>query len=204
MIIFAQRASANGLKLNTNITLTNCTTMALSFPQTDNQITCVNNQEQRAAQLILMGKNIPNKSINTLEAAHAEMCLSNACLDSLFEAQPSFIRSLSLTASNGTTGKIIRKGDCSDYYFTAELERFGNGIFCDGLTSPGAITVSFQSNAIHPGAADPYFHPDFTDRTINNTQPINIMSVEDMFWLFTVDKCTTTADVYTPEITESK
>jgi hypothetical protein len=38
-----------------------------------------------------MGKNIPDKSINTLEAAHTEMELTNACLDSLLEAQPSFV-----------------------------------------------------------------------------------------------------------------
>ena len=74
------------MKLNTNIILTNCTNIALSFPKTDNQITVVNNPEQQAAQLILMGKNIPDKSINTLEAAHTEMELTNACLDSLFEA----------------------------------------------------------------------------------------------------------------------
>ena len=37
--LFAQRPIAGGLKLNTNITLTNCTNIALSFPQTDNEIT---------------------------------------------------------------------------------------------------------------------------------------------------------------------
>ena len=79
-----------------NITLTNCTNIALSFPQTDNEITVSKNPEQQAAQLILMGKNIPDKSINTLEAAHAEMELTNACLDSLFEAQPSFIIIISM------------------------------------------------------------------------------------------------------------
>ena len=91
--LFAQRPTNGGLKLNTNITLTNCTNIALSFPQTDNEISVVKNPEQQAAQLILMGKNIPDKSINTLEAALAEMMLTNASLDSLFEAQPSFIRS---------------------------------------------------------------------------------------------------------------
>jgi hypothetical protein len=34
--LFAQRPTAGGLKLNTNITLTNCTNIALSFPKTDN------------------------------------------------------------------------------------------------------------------------------------------------------------------------
>ena len=58
--LFAKRPTASGLKLNTNITLTNCTNIALSFPKTDNQITVVNNPEQQAAQLILMGRNIPD------------------------------------------------------------------------------------------------------------------------------------------------
>ena len=200
--LFAQRPTAGGLKLNTNITLTNCTNIALSFPKTDNQITVVNNPEQQAAQLILMGKNIPDKSINTLEAAHTEMELVNACLDSLFEAQPSFIRSLTSPASDGTS-ILFRNGDCSDYYFNVSLERFGNGVYCDGLTSPGAITLTFQSNAIHPGTYDIYYHPDISDSTVLNTQPINIMSVEDCFWIISPNKCVITADVYTPEITES-
>ena len=54
--LFAQRPTNRGLKLNTNITLTNCTNIDLSFPQTDNEISVVKNPEQQAAQLILMGK----------------------------------------------------------------------------------------------------------------------------------------------------
>ena len=198
--LFAQRPTAGGLKLNTNITLTNCTNIALSFPQTDNEISVVKNPEQQAAQLILMGKNIPDKSINTLEAAHTEMELTNACLDSLFEAQPSFIRSLTISASNGTQ-KVRRPADCTDYYFNVSLERFGNGVFCDGLTSPGAITLTFQSNSINSGVADPYYHPDINDTSVLNTQPINIMTVQDCFWLFGPNNCEFTADKYTPEIT---
>ena len=201
--LFAQRPTAGGLKLNTNITLTNCTNIALSFPQTDNQISVVHNPEQQSAQLIVMGKNIPDKSINTLEAAHAEMSLTNACLDSLFEAQPSFIRSLTTSSSNGTN-KIYLPYDASDYYFNVSLERFGNGVFCDGLTSPGAITLTFQSNSINSGNADPYYHYDILDNTKLNTQPINIMTVEDCFWVITPEKVWLTNDVYTPEITETK
>ena len=201
--LFAQRPTAGGLKLNTNITLTNCTNIALSFPQTDNQISVVHNPEQQSAQLIVMGKNIPDKSINTLEAAHAEMSLTNACLDSLFEAQPSFIRSLTTSASNGSR-KIYLPGDATDYYFNASLERFGNGVFCDGLTSPGAITLTFQSNCINSGIGDAYYHWDILDYTKLNTQPINIMTVEDCFWVITPDKVWLTNDVYTPEITETK
>ena len=95
-------------------------------------------------------------------------------------------------------------GDCTDYYFNVSLERFGNGVYCDGLTSPGAITLTFQSNSIHSGAADTYYHPDISDASVINTQPINIMSVQDCFWIITPNRCTITADVYTPEITESK
>ena len=51
------------------------------------------------------------------------MELTNACLDSLFEAQPSFIRSLTMAISDGTT-VTFRNGDCSDYYFNVSLERF--------------------------------------------------------------------------------
>ena len=200
--LFAQRPTAGCLRLNTNITLTNCTNIALSFPQTDNEISVVKNPEQQSAQLILIGNNIPDKSINTLEATHAEIELTNACLDSLFEAQQSFIRSLTLSASNGSF-KQTRKADCTDYYFLVTLERFCNGVYSDGLTSPGAITLTFQSNNIYSGTADPYYHPNINNSSDINTQSINIMSVQDCFWVFTSDKCAFTADVYTPEITEA-
>ena len=200
--LFAQRPTTGGLILNTNITLTNCTNITLSFPQTDNEISVVKNPEQQSAQLILIGKNIPDKSINTLEAAHAEIELTNACLDSLFEAQQSFIRSLTLTASNGSF-KQTRKADCTDYYFLLSLERFCNGVYSDGLTSPGAITLTFQSNIIYNGTADPYYHPNINNSSDINTQSINIMSVQDCFLVFTSDRCVFTADVYTPEITET-
>ena len=186
--------------MNTNITLTNCTNIALSFPQTDNEITVAKNPEQQAAQLILMGKNIPDKSINTLETAHSEMELTNACLDSLFEAQPSFINSLTISASDGTK-KVYTPKDCTDYYFNCSLERFGNGVYCGGLTSPGAITLIFQSNSISNGVADPYYHPDINDNSVLNTQPINIMSVQDCFWIISNGKATFTADVYAQEFT---
>ena len=90
-----------------------------------------------------------------------------------------------------------------NYKSIASLERFGNGVYCDGLTSPGAITLTFQSNSIHSGSADPYYHPDIDDSSAINTQPINIMSVEDCFWVFGNNRCMFTADIYTPEITES-
>ena len=126
------------------------------------------------------------------------MELTNACLDSLFEAQPSFIISLTMPSSDGTN-VLFRNGDCTDYYFNVSLERFGNGVYCDGLTSPGAITLTFQSNSINSGAADPYYHPDIDDSTVLNTQPINIMSVEDCFWIITPSRAYITADIYTPE-----
>ena len=99
------------------------------------------------------------------------MQLTNACLDSLFEAQPSFIRSLTMPSSDGTY-HLFRNGDCSDYYFNVTLERFGNGVYCDGLTSPGAITLTFQSNSINNGNADPYYHPDINDTSVLNTNQL--------------------------------
>ena len=49
----------------------------------------------------------------------------------------------------------------------------------------------------------PYYHPNMDDSSVLNTQPINIMSVEDCFWVFGNNRCMFTADIYTPEITET-
>ena len=201
--LFSQMPTSKGLKLNTNITLTNCTNIVLSFPQTPNQISVVHNPEQNAAQLIVMGKNIPDKAQSTLEAAHCENMLTNAMLDSLFEAQPSFINSLTKTHSNGSR-KIKTDCDTSDYYFNASTERFGSGVFADGLTSPGAITLTFQSSNINQGSGDCYYHPYDNEPTAVNDNAVNIMTVEDCFWIITPDKVVITNDTYTPEITEAK
>ena len=42
-----------------------------------------------------------------------------------------------------------------------------------------------------------------SDNQVLNTQPINIMSVEDCFWVISNNSVVFTADVYTPEITET-
>ena len=71
--------------MNINITLINCTIIVLSFNETSNKITVVYNPHKQTVQLILIWRNILNKSISTLEVTHIKMMLTNSCLDSLFE-----------------------------------------------------------------------------------------------------------------------
>ena len=112
------------------------------------------------------------------------------------------IRLLIITSLNGTK-KIWRKANCTDYYFNCSLEIFGNGVYCDWLTITVAIAVTFQSNSINNGIAYPYYHPDITDNSVLNTQPINIMSVEDCFWIISANQVSFSADVYIHEIKET-
>ena len=72
--------------MNINITLTNYTIIVLLFNETSNKIKVIYNPHKQTIQLILIRRNIPDKSISTLEATHIEMILTNSCLDSLFEA----------------------------------------------------------------------------------------------------------------------
>ena len=39
---------------------------------------------------------------------------------------------------------MVLDADSSDYYFNVSTERFCNGVFSDGLTSAGAVTLTFQ------------------------------------------------------------
>ena len=41
------------------------------------------------------------------------------------------------------------------------------------------------------------------DNTVLNSEVVNIMSVQDCFWVITPNNCTFTAAQYTPRITES-
>ena len=72
--------------MNINITLINYTIIVLLFNETSNKITVVYNPHKQTVQLILIRRNIQNKSISTLEVTHIEMMLINSCFDSLFEA----------------------------------------------------------------------------------------------------------------------
>jgi len=83
--LFNQTQTNKCLILNINITLTNCTIIVLLFNETSNKITVVYNPHKQTVQLILIRRNIQDKSISILEAIHIEMILTNTCLDSLFE-----------------------------------------------------------------------------------------------------------------------
>ena len=39
---------------------------------------------------------------------------------------------------------MVIDADSSDYYFNVSTERFSNWVFSDGLTSVGAVTLTFQ------------------------------------------------------------
>ena len=58
--------------LNININLTNYIIVVLSFNETSNKITVIYNPHQQTIQLILIRRNIPNKSISTLEVTYKE------------------------------------------------------------------------------------------------------------------------------------
>ena len=75
--------------------------------------------------------------------------------------------------------------------------------FSDGLTSPGAVTLTFQSSSINQGSGDPYYHPDIYNTSVINGNAVNIMTVQDCFLVMTPDKVEFTAQMYTPNITEA-
>ena len=127
-----------------------------------------------------MGKNIPDNSINTLEAAHTEMELTNACLDSLFEAQPSFIRSLTISASNDVLSMVqainIPEIDITDFTENKEFEYTIMEILPRGVknvSSNKVIKVTVMVNNIR---RDP---PEYDRNNPDRNRDINPDRVQD-------------------------
>jgi hypothetical protein len=69
--------------------------------------------------------------------------------------------------------------------FNCSLERFGGGVFLDGLDSNGSnVFVTLRGTNIFNGKNNPYLNP--LNEPVNIIPPIVLLQ-EDCFWYFTVE-----------------
>ena len=72
------------------------------------------------------------------------------------------------------------------------LERFGNGCFCDGITD-NPVPINFQANFMN-GTTNPHY---YTDDGKLLQQNINLFIVSDAFWVCNRNGCQFIKDVST-------
>jgi hypothetical protein len=186
--IFGQIPSPQGIDCNTSFPMNSCTNVIFMFPRTMNQLTVSLNPYQTNLQCTISNKTYPYVAVDTLSARHAEMMLENAWLDALFGASDAFINSLSNNevVKEGTT-EVKRYLDCdaTDYMFNCSVERFGGGVFLDGLDSRGGNEpVVLRSTNIFNGTINPYLNPLNEPK---NIYPPVVLLQEDCFWYCTIE-----------------
>ena len=182
---FPNAPTATGLKTSQNIPLNHVTDLCVLFPTHSEALTTFKNPHYKDLVLNLLGRNIPNKPVNTTDAQFFQQMLNASDLDSLFEATDEYEDSLTLKLS--TESKRLRAPrDATSFVFTCQVERSGGtDIFFDGLDTNGQNTsIELRGNPIYSGLTDIYYNVT-EDGNVHSPPPI-LCCVQDTFWLCTL------------------
>ena len=186
---FSQLPTTNSIRTNIQIALFNACQVIMTFPNSANQLTVSRNPHLESIQCQISDRIIPDKFFSTLDKAHAEMIIANLNMDSLFSAPDELIEALTRERSLNTG---VYKIDDSDYMLVFNLERFGNGCFCDGLTD-NPVPINFQANFMK-GTQNPHYYESSGKFHQHN---VNLFVVSDAFWVCNRDGCKFVKDVAT-------
>ena len=194
---FSQLPTTNSIRTNIQLTLNNAVQAILTFPNSPNQLTTSRNPQLQAVQCQISDRIIPDKFFSTLDKSHAEMIIENLNFDSLFSAPDELIESLTVDRGQCNQFTHHRRRDDSDYVLVFNLERFGNGCYCDGLSDVN-VPINFQADFMY-GTANHHFY----ERSLNSYGPfiqkqpqnINLFIVSDAFWVCNRNGCQFIKDV---------
>ena len=185
---FSQLPTTNSIRTNIQTALFNACQVILTFPNSANQLTVSRNPHLESIQCQISDRIIPDKFFSTFDKAHAEMIISNLNMDSLFSAPDELIEALTKQRTIG--GTDLRHNDDSDYMLVFNLERFGNGCFCDGLTD-NPVPINFQANFID-GTQNPHYYESGSGLKQHN---VNLFIVSDAFWVCNRNGCQFVKDI---------
>ena len=177
----SQLPTVNNIRTNIQVPMFNCTQVIFTFPNSGNQLTVSRNPHLEAVQCHISDRIIPDKFFNTLDKQHSEMTLANLNLDSLFTAPDELIESL-IKDRKEYDSWTLKKIDDSDYMLVFNLERFGNGCYCDGMTG-NPIPINLTANYMK-STRNPHYYDKNGKLQVQN---INMFIVQDSFWQFGPD-----------------
>ena len=190
---FSQLPTQSSIRTNIQIPMFNATQAIITFPYTANQLVVSQNPHLDSVQFQISDRIIPDKFFSTLDKAHAEMILESLNFDSLFTAPESLIEALSRKRQLNQYGEpFCAMKDDTDYILVFNLERFGNGCYCDGLTD-NPVSINFQANFID-GTSNIHYY----DSSKNfRPQNLNLFIVSDAFWVCNQNGCQFVKDIAT-------
>lgn len=181
---FSQLPTSRNITTNIQIPMNNACQVIMTFPNSGHQLTVSRNPHLESVQCHISDRVIPDKYFSTLDRTHAEMTMANLNLDSLFTAPEELVESLIRDRKQYGT-YTLKKIDDSDYMLVFNLERFGNGCFCDGL-SGDHIPINLNANYMYSDNNPHYYVNDEGTKKLS-VQNINLFVVQDAFWIFTPD-----------------
>ena len=174
----SQLPTRNNIRSNIQVPMFNCCQAIMTFPNSGNQLTVSRNPHLDAVQCHISDRIIPDKFFKTTDRTHCEMTLANLNMDSLFTAPDEIIEALTRDRK-GYDVWTLKKIDDSDYMLVFNLERFGNGCFCDGM-SGNPVPINLTANLMYD-TKNPHYYDDEGNFTAQN---INLFIVQDAFWVF--------------------
>ena len=191
---FSQLPTGRNITTNIQVPMFNCCQVAMTFPNSGNQLTVSRNPHLESVQCHISDRVIPDKYFKTTDRTHSEMTLANLNMDSLFTAPDEMIEALTKDRKEFGTW-TLKKVDDSDYMLVFNLERFGNGCFCDGLTG-NPIPINLNANYMYSDNNPHYYVDDGTGQKKLSVQNINLFIVQDAFWVFGPEGGEFVKDVY--------
>lgn len=183
----SQLPSTSQIKANIHVPLTNCSQIAFTFPNSSNQLTVSRNPHLEAVQCHINDRVIPDKFFSTLDHAHSEMILNALGMDTLFSAADELLEAL--TVDRGLyTDVTLKKKDDSDYMLIFNLERFGSGCFCDGMSGTN-VPINLDANFMN-GNNNSHYYKRTTDLQKQfNPHNVNLIIISDAFWICGPNGC---------------
>lgn len=180
----SQLPTINQIRSTIQVPMFNASQIIFTFPNSANKLTVMKNPHLESVQCHIADRIIPDKFFTTLDNSHAEMIIANLNMDSLFSAPHELIEAL--TKNRKQCGSwTLRKHDDGDYMLVFNLERFGNGCFCDGL-SGNNIPIALNANFME-GTNNPHYYEMVNGVKQHKVQNINLYIVQDTFWIFGPD-----------------
>ena len=190
---FSQLPTQSTIRTNLQIPMFNATQAIITFPYTANQLVVSQNPHLDSVQFQISDRIIPDKFFSTLDKAHAEMILESLNFDSLFTAPESLIEALSRKRQLNQYGEpFCAMKDDTDYILIFNLERYGNGCYCDGLTD-NPVSINFQANFID-GTSNIHYYDALKKFRPQN---LNLFIVSDAFWVCNQSGCQFVKDIAT-------
>ena len=183
----SQLPGTSQIKANIHVPMSNASQLIFTFPNTSNQLTVTRNPHLEAVQCHVNDRVIPDKFFTTLDNSHSEMILTALGMDTLFSAADELLEALTRDRKTYDAWTLKKKDD-SDYMLIFNLERFGSGCFCDGMSGTN-VPINLDANYIR-STDNPHYYkrePDLT-KTFHSHN-INLIVLSDAFWVCGPNGC---------------